>query len=1123
MTEVEANSEFAACAKRMPRQKLRSAAAALLAVGAMFPALRVAAQQNGPPSSGASAAILFAPATLNPVSGFNPANGFLNGEGYGGDGKLANASTSQFFYPVGMAYDSDGNLFIADESNYIVRRIDHATGVLSTFAGTPQTTGFSPATGSAPATGAQLGAVAGLVVDSGNNVYVSDRSNDVVWKITSGGTISVFAGNGTGTCTGAGDALGDGCPATDATLDNPWALGIDAGNNIYIADSSDDLVRVVSSSTGKIGVFAGDVADAGSFGCNANLYSTSTGPYLATEAHLCFPDGVAFDGSGNGYISEATRDIVRIVNSSGYISTFAGTPGVRSYSGDGGPAIDASLDEPAGIYADPAGRVYISDYFNGEIRVVDSSGNINSAMGSTYGELNNYSIGEPDTQPVFINSAGEYSGAANGIYTFALDPYGNIVAEDSDGDAITSAGTTGQYDFGIQQAYTTTTTTSLNAESSIDPPYITISNPSGVTLTFTGEPTVTTITPSATPPAFAIAGGTCSFPGSLAAGASCTLVVGFTPTVGGVSGTPYTGTIVLDSNANSSPNTINLSGTGIGTGVCKYSASLTSSLSFTSPPNVTSATEAATLTNTGVCAIAVPTGDFLNNSPAGSAAFSLVSTNCPSTLNVEAACTFNIAFTPTALTSYSAQFELDIPNYGDIYSSLSGMGITAPAVSFNPTSLTFPTTSFGASALPMSTVLTNVGNASLTGVDITLAGADPGYFGFSGTNNCPTTLAAGASCTISVNFSPQTSITIYSAAISVADNASGSPQTVALIGTGAAGPAPVVINDSETIHTTDAPGVSLPVMILDAETIHTTDTPALNQSVLILDTENIHIVDAPAVKAIALPTTTKLTSSTATPVDGDPVVFTAKVSSTSATPDGEVSFYDGTAEVSTVALSGGKAIYSTSSLSVGRHSISAVYRGTVTFLTSTSNALVETVGKATPAITWPDPQAISYGTALGTHQLDATAKVGAKTIAGKFDYVPAAGTVLGAGMHTLLVAFTPTETMDYNKAAGSTRLVVNKANAALKLTLSAISAKFGSTVILTAKASAAGRGALPAGKVTFLSGTTSLGAVMLNGNGEARYSTAKLAVGKHAITASYAGNTDYSAGRSASLTITVSP
>jgi len=995
MAEVVANSEVAICAKRMSWRKLRTVAATMLTAATMFPAARVFAQQNGPPSSGTSAAILFVPATLSPISGFNPANGHVNGAGYAGDGMLANSSTSQFSYPVGMAYDSHGDLFIADESNHVVRRIDAATGDLSTFAGQQSSSGFYPTTGSAPGASAEFGLIAGLTIDSNNNIYVSDRTNNVVWKITSGATVSIFAGAGTGTCGGSqSDTLGDGCPAADATLSNPWALGVDASNNIYIADSYNDLVREISSSTGKISVFAGDVSDAGSLGsCNANLYSTSTGPYLATQAHLCFPEGIAFDGSGNAYITDTTRNIIRIVNPGGDISTFAGggsgtCSAAQDSIGDGCPAADATMHDPAGIYVDPAGRIYISDFFNGEVRVVDSSGNINDAMGNTHGELNNYSIGEPDTEPILNSSTDQFSGAADGIYNILMDPFGNILAADSSGNAVTAAGTTGQYNFGNNnQIYQTVTTTSLNAGSILYPPYITISNPSNVTLNFTGTPTVATLTPSATPPAFAIAGGTCNFPGALAPGASCTVVVSFTPTVGGSPGTPYTGTIVIDSNSNSSPNTILLSGDGIGT--CYNSASLSSPPSFSSPPNVTSATETATLLNTGICPISTNTSSatIINNSPTGSSAFTVVSNNCPATLNGGDSCTFNISFTPTALTSYSARMELNIPSYGDIYSSLSGTGITAPAVSFNPTSLTFPSTTDGTTASPMSVVMTNIGNAALNNIVIGLAGANSTYFAFSGTNNCPTSagssLAAGTSCTISVNFTPQAAVANYSANITVADNTAGSPQTVALVGTSAAGLAPAVINDTETIHTTDTPEVALPMLvldnetvhttdtpsvndsklivdnetihttdiqalhlatlILDTETIHTTDTPALNLSTLILDNEIIHTIDAPVAKILTSPTTTLLTSSSATPAAGSSVIFTATVSSAAGMPTGNVTFYDGATALSTVPLINGSAAYSTSGLSEGAHSISAVYLGTTLFLTSTSNTLVETV------------------------------------------------------------------------------------------------------------------------------------------------------------------------------------
>jgi sugar lactone lactonase YvrE len=758
-------------------RKFYRLAAAILALGlAQGPAI---AQQYGPPSSGPSAAILFVPAVLSPVAGATetPTNK-LNGAGSTGNGSLATAA--QLSYPVGMAYDTNGNLFFADENNYVVRRIDHITGDISIFAGTNGTFANPYSLGGGVATNAQLGLVAGLVIDASNNVYVSDRTNNVVFKITPGGTISLFAGGGSSpsTCAGSTDVVGDGCLAAQATLSNPWALGIDSSNNIYVADSYNELVRKVSASTNTITAYAGVPSDAGTLGtCNANLYTTGTGPYLPSQAHLCFPEGIAFDSVGNTYISEASHDIVREINgSTGYISIFAGVANTTGTPGDGGPAIDANLHDPAGVYVDAANRVYISDFFGGEIRMVDSTGNINTVMGNTHGELIAASLGEPDTEPIL--SGGEFTGAADGIYSIAMDIHGNIIADDSSGDAITSAGAGGAYYFGNQQIYETVTTTSLNVPPYyFYPPYVTISNPSGVDLTFTGSPVVTG--------PFAITGGTCAFPGTLTPGESCTVIISFTPTAD----QSYTGTITLDSNSNSSPNVITL--TGAGEGSVSTSATLTPNplASFSSPATVPSAQEEATLTNTSIPPGAPITITGATIGGANPSDFSIAGTTCPTspaTLAGGASCYYQVIFTPAAATSYTAQLQVTVANYGTVNTFLSGTGTpNTLTATLTPSPLAFGGVASSQTSPPMiATLANNSTTTAITGITPSITGTNPTDFSIgTGTNACGATLAASSSCNIYVTFTPASAAS-FSATLSVADNAANAPQTAALTGSG---------------------------------------------------------------------------------------------------------------------------------------------------------------------------------------------------------------------------------------------------------------------------------------------------------------------------------------------------
>jgi uncharacterized protein (TIGR03437 family) len=266
---------------------------------------------------------------------------------YSGDGgKASSAAVSQ---PNGVAVDASGNLFIADTGNNVIRKVVSG-GTISTVAGKNSSgAGFSG--DGAAATSAQLNQPLGMAVDSSGNLFIADFGNNCVRKVTSSGTISTVAGDGT-----AG-SFGDGGPATSARLNGPRSVAVDALGNLYIADSFNNRVRMVAPD-GTISTVAG-TSSAG--------YSGDLG--LATKAQLNSPRSLAVDGAGNLYIADYTNDRIRKVAPNGAINTIAGN-GRFGYTGDWGPAVNAMLRFPLGVAASQAGNVYISDTQNYVIRLL---------------------------------------------------------------------------------------------------------------------------------------------------------------------------------------------------------------------------------------------------------------------------------------------------------------------------------------------------------------------------------------------------------------------------------------------------------------------------------------------------------------------------------------------------------------------------------------------------------------------------------------------------------------------------------------------------------------------------------------------------------------------------------
>jgi sugar lactone lactonase YvrE len=267
-------------------------------------------------------------------------------EGFSGDG--GPATSAELGYPNGVAVDDAGNLYIADLSNNRVRKVD-GSGTITTVAGTGAQD-FSGDGG--PATSAEIAGPNGVAVDDAGNVYIADTSNHRVRKVDASGTISTVAG------TGSADFSGDGGPATSAKINSPSALALDDTGNLYIADQGNNRVRKVDSS-GTITTVVGN---------GGGGFSGDGGP--ATSAELANPLGVEVDGSGNLYIGDFYNHRVRKVNSSGTITTVAGT-GTAGFSGDGGPATSAEQNYPRGVAVDGSGNLFVADTGNQRVRKVD--------------------------------------------------------------------------------------------------------------------------------------------------------------------------------------------------------------------------------------------------------------------------------------------------------------------------------------------------------------------------------------------------------------------------------------------------------------------------------------------------------------------------------------------------------------------------------------------------------------------------------------------------------------------------------------------------------------------------------------------------------------------------------
>ncbi|MDQ3946128.1 MAG: NHL repeat-containing protein [Actinomycetota bacterium] len=296
------------------------------------------------------------PGTITSVAGAT-----VDSRQYGFSGDGGPASSAQLYHPRAIAFDRAGNAFVADTLNQRIRRID-TEGTITTVAGNGME-GFGGDGG--PALQATMNQPHGVAVDAAGNVYIADSANHRIRRVDRQGVITTVAGNGTP------DATGDDGPARAALVKDPKTLATDpGGKHLYIADTGNNRIRRIDLSTGIITTVAG-VTRAGADG--------DGGP--AARAALNSPRGLWVTRDGAVFIADTDNHRIRKVDADGTISTVAGT-GTAGFSGDGGPAGQAQLNDPRAVAVDRSGNIYVGEELGQRVRRVDPSGTITTIAGN---------------------------------------------------------------------------------------------------------------------------------------------------------------------------------------------------------------------------------------------------------------------------------------------------------------------------------------------------------------------------------------------------------------------------------------------------------------------------------------------------------------------------------------------------------------------------------------------------------------------------------------------------------------------------------------------------------------------------------------------------------------------
>jgi hypothetical protein len=934
----------------------------------------------------------------------------------------------------------------------------------------------------------------GVAVDGGGNLYIADSLHNRIRMVCATTTSSAIVGV---TCPGAKIILtiaGSGVagnpsngPAGTATLDDPGDVAVDGAGNVFIADTGNNVVREVVAATGQIVTVAGGASTV--CGAASDTVGDGCSPLQAT---LNQPEGVTIDVQGNIFIADTANQRIREVSlSTGLITTVAGTgytvsDGSGAYNGDNITAITARLSNPYAVAFDAAGNMFIPDSGNSRVRLVQAvGGNITPASIIT----------------TFAGTGGEgFAGdggpaTAAGVWApsgVAVDAAGNVYIADRQNKAIRKVSvTTGDISTLVRNGVGHYTANDLFGT-------ITLSGPIGIALDTSGNLYVTDSLNMVVRQlqsnyvgldyTTAVRQGSLSTPmpvtienignsnldlTAITPDTNAQLDAATTTCMAGPPDLPSAGDCVIGAvfapTTAANPLVTNINLT---------------SLTANSPLDILLVGDAEPVNSTTTTVTSAP-----NPSAYGqSVAFTVTVTTGAGTGNLTG--TVGLADTYNGVTTPLAS-ALAVSASGVAMFSTAALGVGQHTIvaTYNGDAAHYSSTSVDNGALPLIQMVNEATKTTL------ITSGSPSQLGQSVTFTATVAISGGGGVT------PDGTVTFYDGATVL--------QTVPLTGATAAYSTTALTAGMHSITAEYSGDASIDVL--------PSTSAVLSQDVQAQAT----ITLAPSVNPSNY---------------GSPVVFTATIASGSTTPaTGTVKFFDGATNIGSGTLTGnpGVATYTTSTLSVATHPITATYVGDANNSSGTSNLVNQVVNQTqttTTVTATPVP-----GVANKAEAITATVKVtaGAGTPTGTVTFtsgtttlgtttLSAAGTatinpVLASGTYQIVATYSG-DTDDGSSISAAFSLTVGTAVTTTTLVVSPTQAQVGAPVTFTA--TVASNGTTPTGTVTFLSGTTTLGTATVTA-GAATFTSSGIPVGTYSVTASYGGDTDNAASVSAAVNLAI--